>query len=79
MTNSFLTKEKASRGDLHYSKENYNTLYSKYGKEKVFKLEEELETRYPIAFGKAVPERRIKILSQFLRKGGGKNEINTVS
>ncbi len=74
---NFLAKEKASRRDLHYSKENYNTLYAKYGKEKVLELEEELETRYPIAFGKAVPLRRIKILSQFLRIEEEKHGINS--
>ncbi len=45
----------------------YNTLQEQFGNEKVQRAEEYLEAKYPIAFGKATNERRIRLLREFLK------------
>ncbi len=59
--------KKAPRRSQH-NRVNYITLYKKYGKNAVEAEEIRLEDKYPLAFGKANPLRRIKILDQVLSK-----------
>ncbi len=61
------TKKRASRGGTNQHLD-YITLYRRYGKEAVEAEEILLDEKYPVAFGKANPLRRIKILDQFLSK-----------
>ncbi len=45
----------------------YSTLQEQFGNEKVQRAEEYLESKYPVAFGKATNERRIRLLREFLK------------
>ena len=56
---------------------NYITLYKRYGKDAVHEKIRELDKKYPLAFGKANPSRRVKILNQFLSKGDELNGKDT--
>ena len=60
------TKEKASRRGRRNKHLNYITLYKRFGKENVFEMEERLERKYPIVFGKAHISTRISILKKVL-------------
>ncbi len=64
------TKKRAPRRSTNQHLD-YITLYRRYGKEAVEAEEILLDEKYPVAFGKANPLRRIKILDQFLSKKEG--------
>ncbi len=64
-----MNKIKKAPRRSHNNRINYITLYKKYGKDVVEAEEMRLEEKYPLAFGKANPIRRIKILDQVLSKG----------